>query len=134
MLSTSWIHDINYRLGSNLANARSFGSGLVSYLLASLQQAKSGASQAGLFHSPATKLVYISGHDSQILYTQRLLGLSWLAAGWNYDATPFGATLGFEVWRNRTTGQYLLNAFVEMQVGYDLTPIPEQCSLSSVYP
>ena len=110
------VHDINYVVGSNAWNAASFGSGLLSYVIAALQQARDGHPVPGTIHDPSTKLLYVSGHDSHILYLQRLLGLSWMAANWPIFTTPPGSVLGIELWQNRTTGRHAVNLYFEVQM------------------
>ena len=45
-------------------------------------------------HAPrSTKLVYYAAHDTNLLYLAELLGLKWLAKGWQPNHTPPGGML-----------------------------------------
>ena len=85
--------------GSNHWNARAYGSQGLAYLVGALTQAATGASfGAGMaFAAPSDKLVALFVHDTNQLYVRELLGLSWIAHGWEGNAASTGGALVFEL-------------------------------------
>ena len=52
---------------------------------------------------PATRLLALSGHDSNLAYMGAVFGLDWALPG-QPEATAPGTTLAFEVWRDPASG------------------------------
>jgi 4-phytase/acid phosphatase len=95
--------------------ARSRGSNLLDYIVKSLEQAATGKPVAGAAGKPATTLVFVSAHDTNISNLSGMLGLSWLLPGYQPDDAPPGGALVFTLWRSRTTGQYSVRLRYEAQ-------------------
>ena len=59
-------------------------------MAATLLQWAGGAAGAepALTHGASERLVYYAAHDTNLLYLAELLGLKWLAKGWQPNHTP----------------------------------------------
>jgi 4-phytase/acid phosphatase len=86
------------------AFARPARSNLLSHILDTLDQAAIDAPKRGALGPTKTRLVYISGHDSDLAGIGGLLGLHWTADG-RTDDTPPDSQIVFELWRNPDTKQ-----------------------------
>lgn len=86
----------------NYWSAQSFTSELAAQILASLDQAATGTSH-GLAHSKSTKLVFLAGHDTNLLLMANLLDLKWLTLGWRQNNPPPGGMLVFELHKNASS-------------------------------
>jgi 4-phytase/acid phosphatase len=92
--------------------ARAEGSNLLAHILDTLLQAAEGTigdpvppEVVGAIGPPGTKLVYLSGHDSNLFTLGGLLGLHWTADGRSGD-TPPDSQLVFELWRRPGAKSY----------------------------
>ena len=88
--------------------ARTQGSNLMAHMLWTLEQAaQSGESKAvqGAIGPPDARLVYLSGHDSNLNYIGGLLNVHWTADG-RTDDTPPDSQIVFELWQNSQTKGY----------------------------
>ena len=54
------------------------------------------------------------GHDTNLANLAGLLNLTWIVDG-RRDDTPPGATLIFELWRTRSTGNYFVQTWYSTQ-------------------
>ena len=98
--------------GTNEWTSRAYGSQLLAYVLASLNAAATGRHVVGLEHEPSQKLVAFFSHDANILYLQRLLGMSWLTTGWPFDVATTASSLRFELLRGTTGKLFVRVAYV----------------------
>ena len=113
--------------------ARAQASNLLAHMLDTLQQAYNTPTvepgkKTGLFTNPqpqlddvpgaigppGTRLVYISGHDSNLTALASLLGVQWTADGVT-DDTPPDAQLVFELWENRKSHVTSIRLFYRAQ-------------------
>ena len=103
---TDWYHWSSSTLNvvDGASSSPSFASTLASHVLASLQQASTGEQVDGLLHTPATKLIYMAGHDTNLVLLRTLLDLTWLANGWRRDDPSPGGMLLFELYDNGIGG------------------------------
>jgi 4-phytase / acid phosphatase len=88
--------------------ARTQGSNLMAHMLRALEQAaQSGERKAvsGAIGPAGTRLVYLSGHDSNLSYIGGLLNVHWTADG-RTDDTPPDSQIVFELWQNLRSTQY----------------------------
>lgn len=92
--------------------ARAEGSNLLVHVLDTLLQATNGPigdpvppEVVGAIGPPGAKLVYISGHDSNLFTLGGLLGLHWTADG-RSDDTPPDSQLVFELWQRPGVKDY----------------------------
>jgi 4-phytase/acid phosphatase len=84
--------------------ARARGSSLLAHMLRSMQQAVGGQPVEGALGNPGDKGVFVLGHDSDFGHFATLLDLSWYLEGFPSRATPPGAAMIFEIWRETSTG------------------------------
>eukprot|EP00439_Symbiodinium_sp_Y106_P070913 s800_g12.t1 len=77
--------------------APSFESTLAAQIVASMVQAHTGQPVPGVLHPPSAKVVYMAGHDTNLVLLRKLLGLRWHTAGWAENAAPPGGMLIFEL-------------------------------------
>ena len=85
----------------DLLAARPFGSALLTHIAATLQGWAKDSEEAAssVAHVPAsTSMVYYAAHDTNLLYLAELLGLKWLAKGWQPNHTPPGGMLVVEAY------------------------------------
>jgi 4-phytase/acid phosphatase len=75
--------------------------------LNTLDQAASIVTTPGALGPTNARLVYISGHDSDLAGIGGLLGLHWTADG-RTDDTPPDSQIVFELWRGSGTSPYTL--------------------------
>ena len=95
--------------------ARTHGSNLAAHILATLEQAAAPAPPvAGAIGPAGARLVYISGHDSNLMYLSGLLHLHWVSDGLAYD-TPPDSQLVFELWQNPRSRQYSVRLLYRAQ-------------------
>ena len=94
--------EVTMALASNYYNARSYGSAQLAYVAVALAQAADGVEYSGAGLGAArssTKVSLLFCHDTNLLYLRRLLGITWLASGWQGNAASTGGTLAFELWK-----------------------------------
>jgi 4-phytase/acid phosphatase len=96
------------------AVARVQVSDLLTHILLSLQQAKTGRSVTGAMGRPSDRVLFLIGHDTNLAAVAGLLKLNWIADG-RRDDTPPGGALVFELWRARGTGNYFVRTFFTSQ-------------------
>jgi 4-phytase/acid phosphatase len=88
--------------------ARTQGSNLMAHMLWTLEQAaqsREPKSVPGAIGPVGARLVYLSGHDSNLNYIGGLLNVHWTADG-RTDDTPPDSQIVFELWQNSQTKQY----------------------------
>ena len=80
--------------------ARARGSDLLAHMLRSMQQAVSGHPVEGALGNVGDRALFILGHDSDFGHFATMLSLSWILDGFPPKATPPGAAMMFEIWRD----------------------------------
>mmetsp|Transcript_28254 Transcript_28254/g.34294 ORF Transcript_28254/g.34294 Transcript_28254/m.34294 type:complete len:294 (-) Transcript_28254:84-965(-) len=93
----------NFAVVDSVWSAMSWASEMAAEITASLVQASTRQAIPGLQHPPATNLVYLAGHDTNLLLLRTLLQLQWLNEGWHRNNPPPGGMLVFELHRSITT-------------------------------
>lgn len=103
---TDWYHFSSSTLDivDSKSFSPSFASTLASHIVASLQQSSTGKQIDGLSHGPATKIVYMAGHDVNLVLLRTLLDITWLANGWRRDDPAPGGMLLFELYDDGAGG------------------------------
>jgi len=95
--------------------ARAIASNLMGHMLATLDQAAQSPAGGVKPLGPAgTKLVYISGHDTNLHAIAGLLGLHWTSDSVR-DETPPDSQLVFELWQHRHSHQYTVRILYRAQ-------------------
>jgi 4-phytase / acid phosphatase len=92
----------------SLLAARTQGSNLMAHMLWTLEQAaQSGEHKSvpGAIGPDGARLVYLSGHDTNLNNIGGLLNVHWTADG-RTDDTPPDSQIVFELWQNSQTKQY----------------------------
>ena len=100
--------------------ARARGSNLLAHMLRSMQQAASGHAVEGALGVPGDKGVFVLGHDSDFGNLATILDLSWILESFPPKATPPGAAMMFEVWRDAATSRRTVRLSI---VGQTITQI-----------
>eukprot|EP01064_Diplonema_japonicum_P028346 TRINITY_DN4328_c6_g1_i1.p1 TRINITY_DN4328_c6_g1~~TRINITY_DN4328_c6_g1_i1.p1 ORF type:complete len:428 (+),score=100.35 TRINITY_DN4328_c6_g1_i1:54-1337(+) len=95
--------------------AKSMGSQMLAHMKATLQQIVLGVETPGLLSSPSDSIVLYFGHDSNIAFLHKLLGLEWVPLGWGSTMIPPMAMLIFTVHKAPSTGGYFVKAAFETQ-------------------
>jgi len=86
----------------NAFTAKSWASTLLSYVLASFDQTAMASPIPGLLHSPETEVVFMAGHDTNVMLMSKLLDMPYLLDGWFLRSTHPGIMLIFELHREST--------------------------------
>ena len=81
----------------NRYSARAHSSNMMTHILQTLEEGATGQAVSGTRVPPKTRFVFLSGHDTQLAEFSGLLGLSWLIDGDQYNDTPPGSALIFEL-------------------------------------
>jgi len=92
--------------------ARARGSNLLAHILASLEQAASGAGVAGALGQPGSALAILAGHDTNLSNLSGMLDVSWRIPGQAADDTPPESALIFSVWRETAGVPFVKLEFV----------------------
>jgi 4-phytase / acid phosphatase len=82
------------------------GSNLLRHIAFSMEQAVSAKPVRGALGQPATRVLVLAGHDTNIAHVAGLLNLSWLIPGYQRDDTPPGGSLVFRLWHNETNNAH----------------------------
>ncbi len=86
----------------NVPIARARGSNLLAHMLRSMQQEVSGHAVEGALGNPGDAGLVVLGHDSDFGHIATMLNLSWILEGFPPKATPPGAAMMFEIWREES--------------------------------
>ena len=78
---------------------------LMAHILDTLEQAAQAHPVPGAIGPAGARLVYLSGHDSNLFRIGGLLSLHWTVDG-RTDDTPPDSQIVFELWHNRKSKQY----------------------------
>jgi 4-phytase/acid phosphatase len=95
------------------AIARFQASNLLERILRSLQQA-AYKQIPGAMGKPTDRALFLIGHDTNLTTIGGLLGLTWIADG-RRDDTPPGASLVFELWKDRKSGEFSVRTYFTVQ-------------------
>ena len=95
--------------------ARDYARPLASVILATLQQGAAEKKAPGALGVPATRVVFLVGHDTNISTLAGLLGLHWMIAEQPADPTSTGGALVFELRRGAAAGQALVRVYYVSQ-------------------
>ena len=93
--------------------ASMYASNLLDHILKSLEQSAAGKPIAGALGAPGDRVLFLSGHDTNIATVAGSLGLDWIIDG-RRDDTPPGGALVFELWRS-ASGDYRVRVFYTAQ-------------------
>jgi 4-phytase/acid phosphatase len=86
------------------AIARMEASNLLDTILKAIEQSAAGKPVAGAPGKPSDRVLFLSGHDTNIATVAGALDLKWIIDG-RRDDTPPGGALVFELWRS-ASGAY----------------------------
>lgn len=77
-----------------------------------------------IVQDPSNQLLLLVSHDTNILYLQRLLDLSWIPNGFTNNIATTGGSLSFELWKS-TDGDveelFVKVKFLHSPPPYDMT-------------
>lgn len=93
--------------------ASMYASNLLDHITKSLEQSAAGKPISGALGRPEDRVLFLSGHDTNIATVAASLGLDWIMDG-RRDDTPPGGALVFELWR-ATSGDYRVRVFYTAQ-------------------
>jgi len=82
------------------AIARLYAANLLTTIVKSLEQSATGKPVAGALGKPGDRVLFLSGHDTNIATVAAALGLTWIIDGRHND-TPPGGALVFELLRSQ---------------------------------
>ncbi len=88
-------------------NARAEGSNLLYHIAATLDQAATGKKNPQTRSPLSSRFAVIVGHDTSLSLMAGLLRLSWLMQGYQFNDTPPGGALVFEVYQPKTTQPFV---------------------------
>jgi 4-phytase/acid phosphatase len=94
------------------ALARTRGGHLLSRILASMDQAVRERPAPGALGQPGSRVLVISGHDTNLSNVSGLMDLSWQIPGYQPDDTPPGGALLFSLWRDASGGDVVQMRYV----------------------
>jgi 4-phytase/acid phosphatase len=94
--------------------AQAQASNLLDHIERALEQAATHHAVSGATSRPADRALFLVGHDTNLSNIAGLLNLTWIADG-RRDDTPPGSALVFELWKNRTSGNYSVRVYFTEQ-------------------
>ena len=94
------------------ALAQRRGGNMLSRILASIDQAVREQPVSGAIGRPGSRVLVISGHDTNLSNVSGLLNLSWQIPGYQPDDTPPGGALVFSLWRDPDGGDSVRMRYV----------------------
>lgn len=121
--------------GRAALTARANGSNLLEHILRALQQSAAGKTLRGAPGRPDDRVLFLVGHDANIVSVAGMLDLHWIIDG-RRDDTPPGGALVFELWRSAVGSffvrlYYTAQTLTQMREAIPLTPAspPERVPL-----
>lgn len=87
----------NMEFLDNVFSSKRLESTLAAHILGTLLQAEQQQQIPGVQHSKDAKVVYMAGHDTNLLLLRSLLGLRWQSDGWAENAVAPGGMLIVEL-------------------------------------
>ena len=94
--------------------ASMYASNLLDHILKSIEQSAAGKTVPGALGRPSDRVLFLSGHDTNIATVAGSLRLDWIVDG-RRDDTPPGGTLVFELWRVPSSGEDRVRVFYTAQ-------------------
>ena len=94
--------------------ARTQVSNLLDGIRLSIQQAADRSPLHGAIGKPSDKVLFLIGHDTNQENIAGLLNLTWMIDG-RRDDTPPGGALIFELWHNKSNGEYSVRGYFTAQ-------------------
>jgi 4-phytase/acid phosphatase len=94
--------------------ARIYASNLLDHILRAMQQSVDAKPVLGAPGKSGDRILFLSGHDTNISTVAGALGLTWIIDGRRED-TPPGGALVFELWRLPGAGAYTVRTFYTAQ-------------------
>jgi 4-phytase / acid phosphatase len=99
----------------NRYTARAHSSNIMAHILQTLEEGATGSAVAGTRVPPQSRFVFLAGHDTQLAEIAGLLGLSWLIPGDQFNNTPPGSALIFELYAPGAGGSPFVRTFFTSQ-------------------
>ncbi len=116
LLELLQLHVLTKRLEEgNRYTARAHSSNIMAHILQTLEEGAGGTAVAGTRVPPQSRFVFLSGHDTQLAEIAGLLGLSWLIPGDQFNDTPPGSALIFELYTPDAGGSPFVRTFFTSQ-------------------
>ncbi len=94
--------------------ARAQAANLLNRIRLSIRQALDQKAIQGSMGKPSDRALFLIGHDTNLENVAGVLNLTWIIDG-RRDDTPPGSALIFEVWRERSNGEYLVRTYFTAQ-------------------
>jgi 4-phytase/acid phosphatase len=85
-------------------------SNMASHVVRSMVQAATGNAMTGSLGSPTTKVIVLTGSNTNITGLAGLFHLDWLLPGYQADVCAPGGALVFELRQSQGTGEYIVRA------------------------
>ena len=101
------IHVQNMYYGSNIWNARAYGSQQLGYLLASMESFMAGTPVDGVDQPADTTVLLLVSHDFNNFYLQRLLGFDYFSLGFPQNVATTTGSLRFDLWSDDSGDKYV---------------------------
>jgi 4-phytase / acid phosphatase len=95
--------------------AQAQASNLATHIMETMRQTISGEPRAGAIGTPADRMVFVIGHDTNIANLGGLLGLSWMLPGTPANPVLPGGALVFELRRHRSDGAWFVRSYYVSQ-------------------
>jgi 4-phytase/acid phosphatase len=95
--------------------AQAQASNLASHIMETMRQTIGGEPRAGAIGTPADRMVFVIGHDTNIANLGGLLGLSWMLPGTPANPLLPGGALVFELRRHRSDGAWFVRSYYVSQ-------------------
>lgn len=94
--------------------ANMYASNLLDHIVKSIEQSAAGKPVPGALGKPSDRVLFLSGHDTNIATVAGSLGLDWIVDG-RRDDTPPGGALVFELWSVTSGGGDRVRVFYTSQ-------------------
>lgn len=94
--------------------AKMYASNLLDHIVKSMEQSAAGKPVPGALGKPGDRVLFLSGHDTNIATVAGSLGLDWIVDG-RRDDTPPGGALVFELWSVTSGGDDRVRVFYTAQ-------------------
>jgi len=85
-------------------------SNMASHVMRSLVQAATGNPMTGALGNPSTKVIVLTGSNTNIAGLAGLFHLDWILPGYQADVCAPGGALVFELRQSQSTGEYIVRA------------------------
>jgi 4-phytase/acid phosphatase len=116
LLALSSLHTLKFALNTEPPYvARVQGSNLLAHVLATIDQGASGTRNDGTRAPLGARFVAFVGHDTNLEELAGMLHLRWIVPGYQFNDTPPGGALVFEVYRPAAGGEPFVRTFFTAQ-------------------